>query len=494
MQSDFFPIEPIKWPPKPYMKRAVKFLLEHACAALFLDPGLSKTAITLAALLLLKKQGLVSKVLIVAPLRVCHSTWPSELHKWLDFHKLSHVVLHGPKKEALLNTDVDIYLINPEGLEWLLGVTKSKTPTGKVRVDVDYKRWKRFGFDTLVIDELTKFKHPSSQRFKALKLVHKTFGRRWGLTGSPAANGLEDLFGQCYILDEGRSLGPYITHYRRQYFDPNPDGLTWRLKGGADAAIYERVAPLALRMAAEEYLQLPDLIINEIEFDLPDDARRIYDALEDDLFVQVLEKRVIASNAAVASGKCRQASGGAVYTTPDVLQLVKAAKLKEREWLDLHNLKVEALADLIDELQGKHLIVGYEFSHELARLRKAFPKAVFVKDVPPSKFKALEARWNAGGIPLLFGQSSSIHLGLNLQGCGEHIAFFTTPWDLEVYDQLIRRLRRQGSQASTITAHHLIAKGTVDKLVMYSLRRKDKTQQSLFKALQDLAKQRKRRA
>jgi SNF2 family DNA or RNA helicase len=491
---DFFPVAPVKWPPLPYMKRAVKFLLEHACAALLLDPGLSKTAITLAALLLLKKAKLIRRVLIVAPLRVCHSTWPGELHKWLDFHGLSHVVLHGSKKEKLLQEDVDIYLINPEGLEWLLGVTKSKTPTGKVRIDVDYKRWKSFEFDTLVIDELTKFKHPSSQRFKALKLVHHTFGRRWGLTGSPVANGLEDLFGQFYMLDEGRSLGPYITHYRRQYFDPNPDGMTWRIRSGAETSIYERIAPISLRMSADEYLNLPPLLINKIEFNLSDDARRIYEAVEDDLVAKILDKRVVASNAAVASGKCRQLTGGGVYTTPDVLELVKAAKRKQREWIDVHSEKVDALRDLVDELQGNPLIVGYEFGHELERLRVAFPHATFVDDVSSSKFKQqIENPWNAGKIQLLIGQTSSIHLGLNLQDGGHHLCFFTTPWDYEVYDQLIRRLRRQGSTAVRITAHHLIAKATVDVLVMYALNRKERGQQALFAALQELAKSRSRK-
>lgn len=491
-QHDLFPTEAVKWPPLPFMRRAVRFLLEHACAALFLDPGLSKTAITLAALKLLKKQGLVKKTLVIAPLRVAFTTWPGEIAKWLDFNGFTYVVLHGPKKDKLLMEEVDLYFINPEGLEWLMGVTKSLTPTGKIKIDVDYRRWKSFKFDTLVVDELTKFKHSSSQRFKALKLIHHTFDRRWGLTGSPAANGLEDLFGQCYILDQGRSLGPYITHYRRQYFDPNPDGLTWHLKAGADNAIYERVAPLALRMSAEEHLQLPPLLVNPIKFDLPDAARRIYDALEDDLIAHVLDKKVVASNAAVASGKCRQVTGGAVYSTPDVLELVKAAKLKFRDWIAVHTEKIDALASLVDELQGQTLMVGYEFNHELERLRKAFPTATFVDDMPAKWFKQLEAKWNAGDIPLLIGQTSSMHLGLNLQGGGSHLCFFTTPWDFEVYDQLIRRLRRQGSTAARITVHHLIAKGTIDETVLYALRRKEKGQQALFAALVELAKTRRR--
>jgi superfamily II DNA or RNA helicase len=194
-QSELFLQSPVPWTPHAYSKKAVKFLLEHACAALFLDPGLGKTSITLAAIKMLIARKLVGKVLIVAPLRVCYSVWPREVDKWEDFNHLRIEVLHGADKEEALNRDADIYVINPEGLDWLLQTKKTKVispKTGKVttKIEVDLRRFRKFGFDTLVIDELTKFKHTTSGRFKALKLVHKTFGRRWGLTGSPASNGL----------------------------------------------------------------------------------------------------------------------------------------------------------------------------------------------------------------------------------------------------------------------------------------------------------------
>lgn len=480
---------PTRWVPRRYMKKAVRFLLEHACAALFLDPGMGKTSITFAALLLLFKKLMISKVLVIAPLRVCFAVWPKEAQKWVDFHGLRLVVLHGPKKAQLLEAEADIFLINPEGLPWLLGVEKSLTPSGKMRVDVDYKRWKSLGFDVLVVDELTKFKHTSSQRFKALKLVHHTFGRRWGLTGSPAANGLEDLFAQAYILDQGRSLGPYITHYRRQFFDLNDDGISYRLKSGAEDQIYRRIAPLALRMNSEDYLELPMLVTNKIMVELDDEARRIYDAMEDDLIAQIRDKLVVASNSAVASGKCRQLTGGAIYQTVDVTELIKT-KHVNREWIDVHSEKLDALESLVDELQHQPLLVGYEFSHELERLRSRFPDAVFVKDVKPSSFSRLEDRWNNGEIELLIGQVTSLYLGLNLQGCGEHLCFYTTPWDYEVYDQLISRLRRQGSQARRIMVHHLLAEHTVDQQVMTALARKEKGQRALFDALVELAKTR----
>ena len=226
-----FAQSPVPWKPHAYQKKGIKFLLENACAALFLDPGLGKTSITLGAIKILLAKGLMRKVLIIAPLRVCHSVWPKEIEKWQDFSKLRIEVLHGKDKDAALKRDADIYLINPEGLDWLLKTEKTKTvsaKTGKERtkVTVNVREFKKLGFDTLVIDELTKFKHTNSSRFKALMQVHKTFGRRWGLTGSPASNGLLDLFGQAYILDEGRALGPYISHYRMKYFDQGYDGFS----------------------------------------------------------------------------------------------------------------------------------------------------------------------------------------------------------------------------------------------------------------------------
>jgi len=193
MQSELFKPLSKPWQPHGYQKKAVKFLLEHAASALFLDPGLGKTSITLAAIKMLKQKKVLDKVLLIAPLRVCYSVWPKEVEKWEDFSGIRVCVLHGPNKDELLKQDADVYVINPEGLEWLLQVEKTKTSSGKTKVSVNLRRWKSFGFDTLVIDELSKFKHTNTNRFKALKMVLNTFRRRWGLTGSPASNGLMDL-------------------------------------------------------------------------------------------------------------------------------------------------------------------------------------------------------------------------------------------------------------------------------------------------------------
>lgn len=498
-QNSLFLQSPEPWKPHAYQKKAVKFLLEHACAALFLDPGLGKSSITLAAIKMLKAKKLVSKVLLIAPLRVCYNVWPKETTKWEDFGGLRVEVLHGPGKDEALARDADIYVINPEGLDWLLQTKKTKkvsAKTGKVttQIEVDLRRFKKLGFDTLVIDELTKFKHTNSSRFKALKLVHKTFGRRWGLTGSPASNGLLDLFGQCYILDEGRALGPYVTHYKMKYFNPiDKNGFVWVPREGAQDEIYERLSPLALRMAAEDYLDMPQVIENNIKLDLPDSARAIYDRLEEDLIASVEDKVVVASNAAVASGKCRQVANGGLYLDPEVTAMGFAIPKGKKEWVDLHTEKADALENLVEELQGSPLLVAYDFGHDLARLRAKFPNAAFACDYSMAKFSQLEDAWNRGEIPLLFGHPQSVGHGLNLQGSGNHVAWHSMTWDFELYDQFIRRIRRQGSKAKKIFVHHFLMRDTIDEIMLYSLKSKNKGQQALFNGLKELAKKRRRR-
>lgn len=494
MQTELFKPSSKPWTPHAYQKKAVKFLLEHAASALFLDPGLGKTSITLAAIKLLKQKKVLDKVLLIAPLRVCYSVWPKEVEKWKDFEHLKVVVLHGPNKEALLKEDADVYVVNPEGLDWLLQVKKTKVvspKTGKVttKVDVDLRRWKALGFDTLIIDELSKFKHTSTNRFKSLKLVLNTFRRRWGLTGSPASNGLMDLFGQCYILDQGRTLGPYITHYRMKYFNPSHDGFSWVLREGADEEIYERLAPLALRMAADDYLDMPTLIENNIRVDLPGDVLQVYSQLEDDLIAKLGDGVVVASNAAAASMKCRQVVNGGIYLDPDIEKLVKAPKSK-REWLNLHTEKVDALADLIEELQGSPLLVAYDFEHDLDRLRERLGKDVpyIGGGVTAKRSAELERAWNAGELPVLLGHPQAMAHGLNLQEVGHHVCWHSLTWDFELYDQFIRRVLRQGNKSKKVFVHHIIAKGTIDEVVLSALKSKRKGQNALFDALKKLRK------
>lgn len=486
------------WKPHTYQKRAVKWLLEHAGAGLFLDPGLGKTSITLAALKLLKKQKLSGRSLVIAPLRVAYSVWPAEVEKWTDFKdELSVEVLHGKaKEERLWNTEANILTINPEGLEWLFGVTKVRGRNGKVQVQIDKKRCAALFDDLeitdLVVDESTKFKHSSSLRFKILKQVLNFFRRRWILTGSPAPNGLMDLFAQVFLIDMGASLGQYITHYRQNYFTPvGYGGYTWVPKEGSEQAIYAKLKKLVLRLSAEDYLELPALVENTIRFDLPEKARDIYDALEDDMVASVADGVVTALNAASAMTKCAQVANGGLYKQDDPLVAAKRRRGPD-SWVYIHDGKDTIVEDLVEEIGGHPVLIAYDFQHDLERLLK-----VFGKDTPyigggvsGTRSKAIEDAWNRGEIPVLLGHPASMGHGLNLQNAGNHVIWYGLTYDFELYDQFIKRILRQGSKHKKVFVHHIVARDTVDEAKLFALRRKKRGQNALFDALRTYVRER----
>ena len=477
------------WKPHAGQKRGVKFLLEHACAGLFADPGVGKTSMVYGALKVLKRQGMFKKALIVAPLRPCYLVWPKEQEKWTDFKDFKVEILHGPKKAEALARDADVYIINPEGLDWLLGVEKVTLASGRKAVMVDVKRFKELGFDTLVVDELSKFKHTGSGRHKALKAVLHTFARRWGLTGSPSSNGLMDLFGQCYILDMGRTFGPYITKFRSQYFVPSFSGFGWTVRRGAEDEIYKRLNPLVLRLDANDYIDMPERINNKLMFDLPPDIRKIYDALEKDMLAKLGESDVVvAQHAGSAMMKCRQVANGGLYLDPELEELLEFGRSKKRDWACLHEIKLDLLEDLVDELQGSPLLVAYDFQHDLARLQKRFGKDVpyIGGGVSAKRAVELEKAWNLGQIPLLLGHPQSIGHGLNLQQKGNHVCWHSMTYDFELYDQFIRRVWRQGNTRHQVFVHHILAKDTVDEVMYYALNGKDRTQRALLDALKGM--------
>ena len=463
--------------------------MEHAQGGLLAAPGLGKTSTTLAAISFLKKRGLIGKVLIVAPVRVCYRVWPAEIKKWLDFNHLTCEVLHGSSKDSALARNADIYVINPEGLAWLLGSTKTRTSAKGARglqVTIDKKRWKALGFDVLVVDELSKFKKHDTGRFKGIKQVLHTFGRRWGLTGSPATNGLMGLFGQAFMLDMGASLGAYITHYRDKYFDADKYGHTYTLKPGAEDKIYEALEPLMLRQGLE-LIGMPELIEDNIMVDLPDEVWDVYLQMEKTFLADVKRRLVTAPTAAAKSTKLRQIACGGVYldtpTLPSGLKQVGS----QREWANLHTAKVEALRDLTDELQGNPVLVAYDFEHDLDRLRKAFKDGVFACDYSMKRFEHLEARWNAGEIPILFAHPASMGHGLNLQGAAQHVAWHSMTWDRDLYDQFIARVWRSGNKFPHVYVHHLIAGGTIDEIMLQALRAKGDCQNAFFAGILKLA-------
>lgn len=440
------------------MKKAVKWLLEHGGAALFLDPGLGKTSITLAAVKILLKAELMDRALIIAPLRVIYDVWPREIQKWNDFQHIRYKVLHGKDKELSIREDADVYLVNPEGLEWVLS------------------NWKVLKPDTLIIDESTKFKNGSSKRFKLLKPFIPKFRRRWILTGTPAPLGLLDLFAQMYIVDEGRSLGRYITHYRNKYFDScGFGGYDWRIKPGADKLIYNAVKPYALRLKAEDFINLPEMLENDVLIHLPTKAYELYLRMEETAFAELdTGGYVNATHAASALSKCRQICNGAVYT-------------EDGKWEAVHTAKLEALESIIEERGGKPVLVAYEFTHDYqhacAHFKNAMP--LIGGGVNAKTASRYVDQWNAGELPVLWVHPASAGHGLNMQEYewADCIVWFTPPYDLEQYDQLNRRLRRTGSKAKRIVVHRLVGEGTADYAALRALERKTTTQNSFLDAL-----------
>lgn len=488
-----------RWAPHNYQKKAVKFLLEHAAAALLLDPGLGKTSITYAACKTLKNKGVFKGALVIAPLRPVYSVWPKEQEKWQEFEGFSVGILHDEDKEAVLAEKHDIYVINYEGVEWLFGspppnykaiINPVERAAKKLEYTEEMKQVKKrlaklfSNVDTLVFDELSKMKKADTNRFKSLKPWLGKFVRRWGLTGSPAPNGLMDLFGQAYVLDLGKALGAYITHYRNKFFIPTGfGGYTWELKYGAEDEIYKAIKPLALRMDAEDYLQMPSITPVTIYVDLPPKARKMYDEMEEDLFTTMDTKEFVAANAASASTKCAQIANGALYNDK-VDPLTGLPTTGKREWKEVHPAKLAALRDLIEELQGTPLFGGYHFGHDLDRIVKLLGKDTPHCDHAPKMVDKLFDQWNRNELPYLFGHPASVGHGNNLQeGNAAHIVLFSVPWDYELYDQFIRRLRRQGNTAKTVFVYHIVARNTVDEAKMAALASKGKGQKALLDAL-----------
>lgn len=471
-----------EWIPHSKQKEGIAWLLKHPEGGVFADPGVGKTSIALGALKILFKKKVAKKVLVIAPRRVCWRVWPAEVKKWHDFNHFKVEVLHGYNKDEALEREADIYCINPEGLKWLFDKAKPGT-----------KAWKKLGFDTLIVDELTKFKHTDSQRFKLLKGALHTFDRRWGLTGTPAANGLIDLFGQMQIIDLGQSLGQYITHFRSKHFMPT--GYGWKPSKTGEQSIYKAISPYVLRVDSS-HLDLPKVVERVIEIDLPPDAMKLYIELETNLLSDIEEGRIIAANSAVASGKCRQVTAGGIYLDEALIKPGKNKKVLKtdagRLYVETHRERLEAFTDLVDELQHQPMLVGFEYGHSLAQAQSVYKDLPYIAGGTTDK-RADEIcdAWNENEIELLFGHPAAMGHGLNMQGghCS-HVCWYTPTWDYEYYDQFVRRVIRQGNKSDRVFIYHILARGTIDEVVWRGRSHKGKRQQSLFDALKDLRKRR----
>lgn len=452
------------WVPRPYMADAVEFGVTRGCAGLMLDPGLGKTSISLAIISTLMDAEEVDGILVVAPLRVAKTTWPAEAKEWTDFNhiRVAHLCekTDAERTQALLSKAFDVYVINPESLHKVL----------------NHKDFDKFGLNMLVIDESTKFKDTQTVRFKALKKRLYAFKRRLILTGTPVPNGLADLFGQIYVLDNGEALGKFITHFRMEFMYQKPgDMYSYHIRPGADKEIYERVKPLLMRLKAVDHLEMPELINNYIEVKLPRDLVPKYKELDKEFLTLIGEETIVTPNAAAAGAKCRQFANGFVYVTEPINdKLVRRA-------VDLHDEKVEALAELVEEMQGRPLLVGYEFQEDAEKIMRRFPDAVNLGKV--KNVARVIDMFNAGEIPLLLAHPASAGHGLNLQKCCNTICWYGIPWDLELYQQFIARIWRQGQPHQMVVIHHIVCVGTRDQKVVKVLSEKDVTQELFNQAI-----------
>lgn len=458
----------MRYVPKQYQSEATEFLSRNPCAGVFADPGLGKTALTLAMIVDLMKIGYVRKTLIVAPIQICYDVWPQEIAKWDEFKHLRYSILHGPKKAAALKTPADIYLINPEGLQWFFDNAKT------------------FGINILlVIDESSKFKSSSTVRFKTLKKHLEFFPRRVILTGTPAPNNTADLWSQIFILDKGQTLGKTMSMFQHTYcYMENPKYFTWSVRPDSQEAIHKAIAPWVLRIDAETHLDLPPLVNNYVRLSLPDKALKAYKTMEKDLFAKFDEDTTImAPSAGAAYNLCHQGAQGFFYDGSEVEGIRKA--------LALHDSKVDALENLAAELQGKPILIGYHYRHDKILVQKALNKVFgaegakyFLDPDDRRRNSTLIEFWNQRQLPYLCGQISSMSHGLNLQAGGNDLCFFSLTDNLEDYLQMVRRIYRQGVLGQ-VRIHHLISRNTVDEAVLRRLNKKDTTQRALLDALKE---------
>lgn len=447
----------MRYIPHPYQKRAAEFVVEHKACGLFLEMGLGKTVTTLTAIdELMNNRFEITRVLVIAPLRVAATVWAEEAQKWDHLKHLRVVKILGSREQRLaaLKQPGDIYVINRENVDWLVSYVQECK-----------KRWP---WDMVVIDELSSFKSAASARFKALRRARPAIRRIVGLTGTPAPNGLIDLWSQIYLLDRGERLGKTLGAYRTAYFDEGRRNahvvFNWVPKPGAEEAIYAQLQDICVSMKAEDYLSLPERIDRMVRVTLPTKAKKQYDVLERDLVLPLLEGECItAQSAAVVTGKLLQMANGAVYD-------------EERKIHEMHAAKLDVLEDLIEAANGQPVLVYYAYQHDLQRIMEKFPQARQLST--PADVDA----WNAGRVPLLLAHPDSAGHGLNLQRGGHILVWFGLTWSLEKYQQANARLHRQG-QRLPVTVYHLIAEGTMDEQVMQMLAGKETRQDALIEAV-----------
>lgn len=447
----------MRFKPHNYQQFAIDFITNNPIAAILLDMGMGKTAITLMAIQYLMYETFeVSKVLVICPLRVTR-TWRDEIGKWEQLHGLRYSIVTGTatQRKKALAADADIYIINRENVPWL--VNKSGVP---------------FSFDMVVIDELSSFKNYQTARHKALMKVRSGIQRIVGLTGTPASQGLMDLFAEFKVLDMGQRLGRFIGQYRLNYFRPDKVNgnivYSYKLLPGAEEKIYEKIQDITISMKAVDFLDMPELISNEYPVYLDVEEMDKYESLKKDLILSTPEHEVTAANAASLVNKLSQMANGAVYTD-------------DENTITFHDKKLDALKDIIESANGKPILVAYWFKHDYSRIVSRLNQ-IGVKYMKIDSDESI-TKWNNREIPVALIHPASAGHGLNLQQGGNTMVWFGITWSLELYQQCVCRLYRQGQTEGTVTIIHLISKGTIDEKIMKALSEKDNTQASLIDAV-----------
>ena len=437
--------------PHSYQKYAIDFIENNPVSALLLDMGLGKTSITLSALnVLLFGYFDVHRILIVAPLRVARNTWSDEIAKWDHLKDLQFSIVVGTEVEriAALKAKADIYIINRENVQWL--IEKSEQP---------------FNFDMLVIDELSSFKNHQAKRFKALMKVRPKVKRVVGLTGTPSSNGLMDLFAEFKILDMGARLGRFIGQYRNTYFKPDkvngPIVYSYKLLPGAEDAIYQQISDITISMKATDHLKMPELINTKYMVHSSDKEKKKYEDMKKELVLALPEGEITAANAASLSNKLSQMANGAVYSDDEGI-------------IPIHERKIDAS-------NGKPILIAYWFKHDFMRIEERLKsKGIEYKKLDSD---ASIKKWNNKELPVALIHPASAGHGLNLQSGGSTLVWFGLTWSLELYQQTVARLYRQGQSSGIVTIIHILAESTVDEKMMTALAEKDSTQAALINAV-----------
>ena len=441
-----------------YQKFATSFIENNRISAVLLDMGLGKTVITLSALVdLLFDSFEIRKVLIIAPLRVARDTWPNEIAKWdhLKILKTSVVVGNLKQRMEALKAKADIYIINRENVAWL--IEESGT---------------RFDYEMVVIDELSSFKNHKAKRFKALLAVRPCSDRIVGLTGTPAGNGLMDLWAEFRLLDYGKRLGRFITHYRNMYFVPDKHNgevvFSYRPIAGAKEAIFDSISDITISMRAVDHIKMPDLISNAYKVYLSPGEMKQYKDFRRELVLSLEDKDISVANAAVLTGKLTQYANGAVYTESGETEII-------------HSKKLDALEDIVEAQNGQPLLVAYWYKHDLTRIKERLSE-LGVNFMELDSKESFD-KWNRGELQVGLIHPASAGHGLNLQDGGSAICWYGLTWSLELYQQTNARLYRQGQKSKTVVVTHIIADGTVDEQILKVLEGKESMQNALFEAV-----------